>query len=654
MDISYWAALPSDEVVPELHSRVKAYYTQLAQTGHLDKIRKVYQMYYGLNQYDPTSIQEGGAARELLRIRINKMRSILNHIQTIITQNRPALKAVAINSDVASLMGAKLGETLIDYYMATRNFEDLLKQATEMALVTSKGYIVMDWDVTQGKEYGATQDGQVIYDGDISARSKSALDVVHDIYNENPNWYIIVDRVNKFDLAAQYSEKAEDIVLLSDGTYQELDFPYFNPMQNDLVFKYTFVHKKTPAVPNGRHVEFLDGDILLTDSPLPYKEMLIFPIQPNKIGGSDLGYTPAFDLLNIIDALNSVYSSMITNVDTFGVNNVWTPPGQNLNVSQLAGGLNHIESETKPEAVNLATMPGEMFKIGDMLDGLIANLSGINDVVQGTPQASLRSGEALALVASQAILYNSNLQQAYVSLSIKVGQGILWLLEDYATTTRMVAIVGQKNRSMSKMFSGANLEGIDRVIVEPVAALSKTTAGKMEIANNLLQQNMLKSPEEYLTLLETGRMDTLLDGTVNEGLLIQQENELLRDGSLNMTAILTEDHARHIRGHKEVLSDPYLKTNAEVVQRVLDHIQDHINLGTSPAYIQLAPLFGVQSIQGEPQPPPQGPVNGPPAAPMQPQAPPDPGMPNTPDLPPGSPKEFQDAAAQLPQIPPHG
>jgi hypothetical protein len=636
--MSYWANQAPDDLVGDLYKRVANYYSQLQSNGHYEKIRKAYNQYYGLGEYDSTVVHESGEQGELLRVRINKLRAILNHVLVLVTQNRPALKAVAVNSDVASLMGAKLGETLIDYYMSTRDIEAILKHAAELALVTSRGYVVMDWDPSQGNEYGATADGQVVYDGDVLARAKSALDVAYDIYSEDPVWYVVIDRVNKYDLAAQYPEKAEKIVQLQDSTYDQIDFPFFDHMENDLIYRYQLRHKRTPAVPQGRLLEFLDGEIWLTDGPLPYKDMLVFPTQPGKVGGLSLGYTPAFDLLSVGDVYNSVLSAIVTNVDTFGVNNVWTPAGSNLQINQLAGGLNHLESDVKPEAVNLSQMPPEMFNVVNMVDEIFANLSGINEVVQGTPQASLRSGEALALVAAQAVAYNSGLQQSYVNLAIRVGDGILGLLKEYATTPRLIAIVGQKNRSMARTFSGANLEGIDRVIVEPVNAVTKTTAGKMEIANQLLQQGLIKSPEEYLTLLQTGRPDSMLDGVVTESLLIQQENEFLRDGAMPVMAVLTDDHARHIKGHKEVLSDPYLRTDPAVVERTLAHIQEHINLGTSPMYMQIAPLLMEQPIQ-----PMMGPPGASPMAPGQPpMAEPMPAMPEE------TPPEMIDAGAQIP------
>lgn len=641
--LAYWVALPPEEAVPEAHKHVRRYYSILRDTGHLDKIEKAYQMYWGLGDYDSASMSLGGDQDELIKIRINHLRSIISHVLVLVTQNRPALKAVAVNNDVASQNSARLGDTLIDYYFGTKSIEEILKEAAELSLVTSLAYVVMEWDTTQGQEYGATQAGQVIYDGDIKASAKSCLEVISDIYAESNDWYIIREKVNKYDLAAQFPEKAEEICNVKDPDLLEWGDRYFDTIESDLVWRYTLVHRKTPAVPTGRYMRFLEGDIMLTDGPLPYRDTLCFPIHPGKIGGTKLGYTPAFDLLSVNEALNDVWSAIVTNLSTFGVSNVWTPTGSNLNVTQLAGGMNHIEADQKPEAINLSQMPAELMNATDKLRGEMEMLSGINDVVRGNPQASLRSGEALALVAAQAIAYNSGLQQSFYKLLEKVGNGIVGLLKDYATTPKMIAIVGNSRKSYLKQFTGDSLNGIDRVMCEQVSAVSKTTAGRIDIANQLLQAQLLPDPQAYLTLIETGRIDPLLDPVVNEKLLIQQENELLRDGSNPVQAVITEDHSQHIKGHREVLSDPLLKLDPEVLNRVLSHIQEHIMLGSSPEYMQLAPLFGHQPIPPPPMPAMPG-VNG---EMMQPVANEPTGeMPGIPQPPEGTPAEFDGAIQQ--------
>ena len=649
----YWAAAPSDEVVPKLHERIRSYYSVLNETGHIKKIRKTYESFHGLGDYDSSKIHQGGDNGELLRVKINELRSHINHVLVLTTQNRSSFKAVGVNSDFASQSQAKLGDTLVDYYFKTKNYERVRKDAAELALITSKAFVVMDWDVNEGQEYGATEQGQMVYDGDVTARAKSCLEVIEDPYAEKPLWYIIRDKVNKHDLAAQFPEKAEEILNAKDHDVNQWDLRTYRPIEQDLVWKYTFYHKKTPAVKNGRMVTFLDGDILLTDGPLPYESLLVFPISPGSIKGTQLGYTMAFDLLSLNDGLNSVMSSFITNVDTFGVNNVWIQSGSNVSAQNLSGGLNLIESDTKPEAINLATMPGELFKVAEILDSYMGKQSGINDTVRGDPGANLKSGSALALVASQAVSYNSDLQESYDLLGQDMANGLIQLLKNFATTPKMATIVGQSNKSMLKTFTGDDLKGVSRVVCETVSAISKTVAGRMELANNLLQQGLIRKPEEYITLIETGRMEPMFGSDTSESLLIQQENELLRDGTSPVQAVITEEHIRHIKGHREVLADPFVKQDMEVTKRTLDHIMEHLQLGMSPEYVQLAPLFGHQAVPGGPaqqqpgqpqaQEQPQGQPQGQPQEPAE-QGPPEGGataqMPSMPDLPPGSPSNL--------------
>lgn len=640
----YWASLPINEIVPHLHNRVEAYYSLLNSSGHLDKIRKSYEVYHGLGKYDSSKIHQDGANGELLRIKINELRSHINHVLVLTSQNRSAFKAVAINSDFKSQVQAKLGDTLVDYYFKTKHYERIRKEAAELALVTSKGYVIMDWDVKEGTEYGATQDGKVIYDGDVTARAKSCVEVIEDPFADKAIWYIVRDKVNKYDLAAQFPEKAEDIINARDPNTFRWDFNSFNRAEQDLVWKYTFYHARTPAVPSGRLTTFLEGDIWLTDGPLPYEQLLVFPIKPGGIKGTQLGYTMAFDLLSLNDGLNSVMSSFVTNTDTFGVNNIFVKTGSNIKADSLAGGLNVIEADEKPEPINFASMPGEMFKVADMIGAYMGKQSGINDTVRGDPQANLKSGSALALVAAQAVAYNSDLQENYDLLGQDMANGLLTLLKSFATTPKMIAIVGADTKSMLKEFTGDDLQGIDRVVCETVSAISRTTAGKMELANNLLNQGLLKDAREYMTLIETGRIEPAIGDTVTESLLIRQENELLRDGVAPVTAVITEEHVRHIMGHRQVLSDPYAKLDPALVQRVLDHIYEHVTLALSPEYAQLGPIFGHPPVQGALMPgmPPQGNPAAPGNAGM---GPPEgqgaPKQPKMPELPPGSPANLQ-------------
>jgi hypothetical protein len=70
----------------------------------------------------------------------------------------------------------------------------------------------------------------------------------------------------------------------------------------------------------------------------------------------------------------------------------------------------------------------------------------------------------------------------------------------------MITLVGKNKKPLLKEFTGDMIGDIKRVIVDVGNPLSRTTEGKLEIANNLMQQGLIKDPREYFMVLETGSL----------------------------------------------------------------------------------------------------------------------------------------------------
>jgi hypothetical protein len=634
----YFASLPADKIGDALNDKIDSYYEQLTTSGHMDKINHSYRMYYGLGEYSGHQIHQRGSEGEYLQIRLNHYRSVLNHVLVLTTQHRPALQCSAINTDYDSMVASRLGSALLDYYFKQDGIERLITTAAELALITSKAYIVGGWDVNKGVEYGADPEtNQVLYDGDVSMKAKSCLEVVEDLYAERPIWRIFRDLVNRYDLAAQYPELAEKIINYTPDERLPGN-SILQPEDDDLVPMWTFRHIKTPAIPNGRQVEFLDPDIILTDVPLPYRGLQIHEVAHSRIAGTQLGFTPGFDLISLNRTLNDVVSTIVTSYATFGYQNIWTPPGSALTVSNLSGGLNHVESTVKPEALQLTRPPEGATNFAEFMQRQVEVLSGVNNVIRGEPQASLESGSALALVASQAIAYNSGFQQSVVSLIEDVANSVIELSKDFVQVEKAIAIVGKSSASMVVEFKGDSLSRVNRVFAEPVNPMSKTAAGRMSMADNLLNQGLIKRPEEYMRLIEEGTIKPLLESRTNQLMVIDKENELLRSGEVEVQALMTDQHGDHIRGHAQVLDDSRLRLDAELVARVLTHIQSHIELETN-----MNPVLGMLLRQEAPPPGSQG---APMAAP-QPKGNPTKGQ--MPDMPAGADEMSQGAYEQMNQ-----
>jgi hypothetical protein len=247
----------------------------------------------------------------------------------------------------------------------------------------------------------------------------------------------------------------------------------------------------------------------------------------------------------------------------------------------------------------------------------------------------------------------NGLQSAYVGLQERVGSSTLRLLQQYAKTRRVATIVGVKGRAYQKSFVGADLAQAKSVIVEQAPAISKTAAGNIEIANQLLQANMIKRPEEYLSVITTGKLDPLVEDDTAKLLLVRAENEAMLEGQPHM-AHVGEMHADHIQGHLNLLASPEAKANDQLVTAVLAAVQEHLDLWRTadPAILMIT---GQQPPPMPMQPPPPPPGGQPPQGDIQPptleaQQPQGPNMPN---LPQGAPEETQAAYEQLaPQMPP--
>jgi hypothetical protein len=264
--------------------------------------------------------------------------------------------------------------------------------------------------------------------------------------------------------------------------------------------------------------------------------------------------------------------------------------------------------EVKP--LQLTQTAPEIFQNLQLLERLSETISGINSVSRGNPDPRLRSGNALALVQSMTLQYMSGLQQSYVRLVETVGTSLIRMLRDFAAVPRIAAISGLRNASQMKEFVGDDLDKIDRVFVDIGNPLANSTAGRVEMAEQLLQMGLIKSPEQYFTVLNTGNLEAMTEEHEFEAITMKRENEFLLEGK-DVIAIITDDHAAHIKIHKGVLADPELRLDPDLLTRTTAHIQEHINLlrTVDPDLLRiigeqpLAPVGGMPANQPQQVPP---------------------------------------------------
>lgn len=221
----------------------------------------------------------------------------------------------------------------------------------------------------------------------------------------------------------------------------------------------------------------------------------------------------------------------------------------------------------------------------------------------GNPGPNLRSGNALVVMAAQAIVFNSRLEHSYVMAIETVGTLTMKFLKTFAARPMFASIVGKYKQAYLKEFTADELTNIDRVTVKKRNPLVDTTAGRLQMAESMLQQGIITTMDQYLIVMETGSLDPMLEPTIVEMLLIQSENEDLALGK-PVIGVPTDTHTKHIIHHKAVLANIEARKQADVIQATLDHIQWHIDISRTmdPHFLTLT--------GNQPLPPPELPPQG--------------------------------------------
>ena len=382
---------------------------------------------------------------------------------------------------------------------------------------------------------------------------------------------------------------------------------------------YQFFHRPTEALPNGNYVYYINKDIILVDTDIPYSDLPVKRITYSEVIGTSFAHTALFDLIPLQRAMNSTFSTILTNHNAFGVQNILNPAGNGVSFDQVTDGMNWIEYDPEvgpPQSLNSVKISPDSYRLIEIYNNYMELLSGVNSVSRGVPSPQLTSGTALALVQSQALQFMNKPQQSYIRLLEDCGTFIINLLKDFADEPRVIAIAGLRNKTRMQEFKNDDISNINRVVVDVGNSLLQSTAGRWQVAEQMIQMGLIVTPEKVIELLQTGSLDTLIEGTSDELDTIRAENEALVNGN-PIIAIAIDEHVMHIREHRAVIADPVLRLqDPELVQRTINHIMEHINLlrNTDPALLSIIGEQPLGPVQGTPPNTPQPEIKGSPEA----------------------------------------
>ena len=167
------------------------------------------------------------------------------------------------------------------------------------------------------------------------------------------------------------------------------------------------------------------------------------------------------------------------------------------------------------------------------------------------------------------------------------------LYQKYVSEPRMLELAGKDKAQYIPSFSGKDLDKVKRIYVDLGNPLSRTAAGRQQLADSLLEKGLVKTPQEYITVINTGTLEPAVNNPIAVEMLIKEENDRLVKGE-EVVAIGTDLHFEHVLGHASILQNYKNRLDPSIAQRVTAHIQEHLDLlrVTDPA---LLAMLGQQS-----------------------------------------------------------
>ena len=572
-DTSYWAGFEKKELVDRLQRKREEFLEFFDRSNYFQRIYRNWAYYHGLNfdrGYNNTEIRVGGEEGELRLAQLNEFRVNLALLKTYITEGDIEWDSIAIGNTAAALNAAKKANKLLDGAVQSRdlNIDSILDQAVEDSLVMTAGWAWILWDRYYGEtekvEYTSSgKPKRIKWKGEVRCLNPSLFDVTFDFTKrefKESQWVEARRQENRWDLAAEFADepkKVEELLKVEndhlDRKYLKFDFRVASEevTTRDHRWVHYFYHKPCPALPNGRFTRRINQLVLEDMMELPDGHIPVHRLIPAQFLLTPFGFTPAFNAQAPQEALNMIESTIVTNQNALGSTKIWKKTGEPLNRAQLEAGITLLECETKPEPLNLLHTPKEVYDSLAIYREQLERGIGTNETAHGRPESNIRSGAAMAFTEHRVVQAASDLvknRRAFLSdfgtSFVKVYAARMADNEERVIDVRATTM----DRAHAVQFTKEEVAQIKTVSIIPGNPAMRTLGGRVQVAELLLEKQAV-SPDEFVTVIKTGKLDKLTEAEDNQLQLIHEENDELFAGGQSHVAQPHHNHMLHIRRH---------------------------------------------------------------------------------------------------------
>lgn len=601
LDDKMWARAPlmSPKFAAQALQRFNSH-MEFQRTSLLEqRMRASWQNYYARTTgglCDDTQINYAGDKGEVVMLSSRRYRRLIQDQIGLVQQTPPDYQPEAINTDPESQAQCSLALGILDQYKRRAHLEDIHIERSEMALVLSASYLHVRWDGDAGEE--ALPDdgsGRPMFEGDLVFSVRSPMEVAYDRQSPDrrrPRWWVVQEPANRWDILAKFGGDSPELARAIEtapawsSITKAWEFEKELDKYDESIPVYWVYYEPCKAVPEGRKALVLDGHWVLLDGPLDEDRAGVFRLAPSDVMLRSEGHTNNFDGMAIMKALSAQGSAIQSNHSNYGLLRMLAARESNVDTHKLDTGFAAVDWSAfdtkgnalpKPEVLNLLKSQPEMLDWFKMLAAEADTIMGGSPVTRGDPEATKGdSGSKAAMLFAAAQNIGSGFVRAKLRSDEEVATFIIGSIRRHATVERITSIVGKNSTYTAKRFKGEDLKRISRVNVRQANPARDTFQGRMALAE-LLADKTPEQQQQIIALVNTGRIEPITEDTETERLLIERENEALRDAAMPMPVTVdSENHMEHALKHMKCKNDPSIRGDKMLMQRHDQHIAEHI------------------------------------------------------------------------------
>lgn len=628
-----WDPIPDDthDFGKKVVERFRRFRTALERNGLLALWRRNYRQYFN-GPAAPASSDSGwgwsdsfeilGDSGEVMNVRLAEPRTLITRMVNLACAKPVATRAVATKPTPEAQEAAQIADSVIRNDLDPVEGGQLVREAVELALAVSVGFLDPEWDRLAGEAYLPNDDGSYTYNGKPKLSVRMPDEIAFDLTKRR--WKdvwdcIVLQRANRYMMAAQFPDQAERI--LSAPSLHDSEFKSFRYDDEDtddiVIFRYMHKSGNRSFLPDGRLALVLEDGTVLRDGLNPYalvdpEQIGIFPITAGNGLGSVYGYATMNDLSPLSQWLTVMTTMAATLVVGYGAPNIAGPAMQSVQIQNMVGGgryfgLSGTQGEIKPfnllddkSLKSILELVRFVLEMGDKHSGTsgLAREPGDGD-----------SGKKVAIVKSMAVQFMSALQQSIVATTKGLSNYMLRMRQHLSSAeeiAELAAGVGAAQQVVSYKASD-KFPLVARVEAEAVDPVSQTIEGRQMMVQQLIDMGALQGPSaiyDYMQFLKTGRDEGLFADYLATDNLINRENaELLKGNCPNVLAgvmgVGGDEHDVHVKKHLRTMADPSARDpSSPIAQAGLEHISRHLLAKMGVPFMQ-----GTDQQTGQPYPP---------------------------------------------------